>query len=181
LANIGLMFVKGPQVNVAAVEGGLAGELTASEMTASVASVESKLTTTQLGTTTISNPTTGQTLMRLRDEALATTRKMVAQDLADGIQTTPQMFGNYMDAIFKANVLQAQEQGLLSQTLRVTPPSMNQPGIFGIDVWDPAIRKGWDVTTATVREVAGHDARYIGSTQPDGTVLQEVDPLVYTR
>ena len=121
-----------------------------------------------------------QILMQLRDEAVETTRKVVADDQARGIATTPAQFGSLVDAIFKAGVKASQEEGILPQRLQITPSSLNQPGIYGIDVWDPQTGTGWDLTTATERQVIGHDARYLFQAMSDGTILQDVIPLVYS-
>jgi hypothetical protein len=124
----------------------------------------------------------GQRLLQLRDQALDLAKKVDEPD-SQGQQLGNRDFGNLIDAIFKSFVLRAQQDGLLPSGLRVTPR-----GRYGPDVYDPAIGKGWDLTTATDRQVAGHDIRYItggqpfrGRPLPDGTVINEVDPLVYTR
>jgi hypothetical protein len=133
--------------------------------------------------TAASTPDTSvdQALMQLRDEAIETTRRIVADDLARTITTSPAKFGSLADAVFKAGVRAAQDTGRLPQSLQLTPASMNQPGTFGIDVWDPLTGRGWDLTTATVRQIVGHDLRYLGTMMPDGTIIQDVNPLVYTR
>jgi hypothetical protein len=72
--------------------------------------------------------------------------------------------------------MQAQMGGILPPWLKVTGR-----GRYGVDVWDPRTGKSWDLTTARVREVAGHDVRYIGKAMPDGTVIIDLIVLVYTR
>lgn len=91
---------------------------------------------------------------------------------------TPQAFGSYNDAIFKALVNQAVKDGELPSTIRTSAASMSRPGSFGIDVWDTATGTGWDLTTA--RQVAAHEF-YLGMTMPDGTVILDVNPLIYFR
>lgn len=117
-------------------------------------------------------------LMGLRDQATILTRRL-------GI-TSAQRFGTVNDQVFKSLVRDAIDKGFLPSTLRVTP---GRPGVFGIDVWDAATGVGWDLTTATVRQVASHE-RYLGvmngvrtaaKAMPDGTVILDVRPLVYTR
>jgi RHS repeat-associated protein len=112
---------------------------------------------------------TDQVLIVLRDQATNLTRRL-------GIKG-PSRFGTVNDRVFKSLVKDAIDKGYLPSTLRVTP---GRPGVFGIDVWDSATGVGWDLTTATVRQVAGHE-RYLGMTMPDGTQILDVRPLVYTR
>ena len=115
-------------------------------------------------------------LMRHRTVALERAK-------AAGAQLDPKGFGNLIDDEFKALVRADIDAGLLPTRLRVA-------GRFqrGADVWDPQSRIGWDLTTATSRQVAGHDIRYLlGSpgkgpkTMHDGTQLTDVLPLVYSR
>ena len=58
---------------------------------------------------------------------------------------------------------------------------MNRPGSAGIDAWDTATGAGWDLTTARVEQVVGHDLRYLNRSTPDGTMITDVRPLVYSR
>ena len=126
-------------------------------------------------------PTTlSAVLFELRDEATGLTQRIAAQDAAEGVGTTPQKFGSINDAVFKALVNQAISDERLPSTFRTAPASMNNPGTFGIDVWDRAIGQGWDLTTATSRQVLNHE-RYVGQSMPDGTVILQVNPLVYSR
>ena len=80
-----------------------------------------------------------------------------------------------MDDAFKRMVLQVQKEGGLPASLRVSPN-----GVYGIDVWDSATGVGWDLTTATVRQTAQHDARYLFQVMPDGTTIIDVNPIVYS-
>jgi hypothetical protein len=114
-----------------------------------------------------------QILMSMRDEATRITRLINADS-----PMSPQMFGSYNDAIFKAIVNQAVEDGTLPSTIQTSGVSINRPGSFGIDVWDTATGRGWDLTTP--RQVAAHE-RYLGMTMPDATVITDVNPLVYFR
>jgi RHS repeat-associated protein len=115
------------------------------------------------------------TLMRMRDTAVQTARSQAF--LRGGVN--PRQFGNLADEAFKRQVVQAVRGGHLSKTIRVTAN-----GKFGPDVWDSATGVAWDLTTATVREVAGHDKRYIGAVMKAGgraVTITDVIPLVYTR
>ena len=114
-----------------------------------------------------------QKLLSLRDEATRITRSIDADS-----PMTPQMFGSYNDAIFKSLARDAVSTGELPSTIRLAPSSLNQPGTFGIDVWDIATGRGWDLTTAG--QVARHE-RYLGMTMPGGTVITDVNPLIYFR
>jgi hypothetical protein len=112
-------------------------------------------------------------LMALRDRSVNLTRKL-------GI-TRPQTFGAVADAIFKAEVRAGVAAGDLPAHIRTSPASLNVPGSSGVDVWSTRWEVGWDLTTARVKEVAGHDIRYIGRRAPDGTMINDVIPLVYRR
>jgi hypothetical protein len=118
-----------------------------------------------------------QVLMELRNEATTLTQKVSAS----GTQFVPTKFGSVNDAVFKSLVKQAVEDGRLPATIRTSPSSMNVPGSPGIDVWDTASGRGWDLMTARSEQVLGHEARYVGRTAPDGTLINEVIPLVYSR
>jgi hypothetical protein len=120
-----------------------------------------------------------QTLLELRDTATTLTRRIAVEEARSGRNLAPHTFGSVNDAVLKAHVLQAIEEGRLPATIHVSP-TFNQPGRGGIDVWDSATGIGWDLTTATSRQVAGHE-RYLGQTMPDGTVIGHVRPLVYSR
>jgi hypothetical protein len=102
---------------------------------------------------------------------------------AAGAQLDAKAFGNVIDDEFKALVRADIDAGRLPSRLQVA-------GRFqrGADVWDPQSRIGWDLTTATTRQVAGHDLRYLlgmggkgPKTMHDGTQLVDVLPLVYSR
>ncbi|MGB8951188.1 MAG: hypothetical protein WCC06_00780 [Candidatus Aminicenantales bacterium] len=142
---------------------------------------------------------TDQVLMGCRDEAHRIAQKLFQQDLARGSRTSPQEFGNIVDAIFKSLVQQARRDGLVPRTIRTAPPPLSISGTHlprggAVDVWDSATGVGWDVTKATGRNVAEHDVRYLlgrakrdgtivppRNTMPDGTRLRDVRPLVYPR
>jgi hypothetical protein len=124
-------------------------------------------------------------LMECRNEAYRITAKLAQQDLAEGTTIAPTRFGEIVDAIFKSLVQHARRNGLLPQTIRTAPPPLaisgsRLPRGGAIDAWDSATGIGWDVTTATVRSVAGHE-RYINRAMPDGTRIRDVRPLVYPR
>ena len=118
-----------------------------------------------------------QVLFRLRDQATEITRKVSAA----GPAFAPTKFGSVNDAVFKALVKQAVDDRLLPASIRTSLSSMNVPGSRGIDVWDTATGVGWDLTTARVEQVIGHDLRYLGNRTPDGTLITDVRPLVYAR
>jgi RHS repeat-associated protein len=121
----------------------------------------------------VARPNVDQVLMRLRDEATDLT--------ARSGRYSPTKFGSVNDAIFKTLVNKAVDDGILPATIRTSPASMNVPGSAGIDVWDLATGRGWDLTTARSAQVLGHDLRYLGQAAPDGTIITDVTPLVYTR
>jgi RHS repeat-associated protein len=123
-------------------------------------------------------PSTDEVLLQLRTQATDLTRRISA---SSSQPLTPQMFGSVNDAVFKAFVKQAIEDGILPPTIRTAPASMNRPGTAGIDVWDTATGVGWDLMTAKNRSVLSHDAKYLNRTAPDGTVIRDVRPLVYSR
>jgi hypothetical protein len=122
--------------------------------------------------------TTAISLRLLRHRTAALERAKAA-----GAQLDAKAFGNLIDDEFKALVRADIDAGHLPSRLRVA-------GRFqrGADVWDPQSRIGWDLTTATSRQVAGHDLRYLlgiggkgPKTMSDGTQLVDVLPLVYSR
>jgi RHS repeat-associated protein len=115
---------------------------------------------------------TSQILMALRNTAVVLAQRRA---VARRGSVSAAVFGTFVDRAFKRLVLNAIRRQSLPATLRVTPH-----GTFGVDVYDVALRIGWDVTTATVRQVAGHDTRYIGR-RIGGIVLGDVLPLVYRR
>jgi len=125
-----------------------------------------------------SSPSVDSVLLQLRDRATDLTRRVSA---SGATPLTPQAFGSVNDAVFKANVMRAVEDGILPSTIRTSPASMNVPGSAGIDVWDTATNVGWDLTTAKGREVLAHDLRYLNQLAPDGTQILDVRPLVYSR
>jgi RHS repeat-associated protein len=116
-----------------------------------------------------------QILLEARDVAL---RNVQMRPGAAGLR--PMDFGNLMDDEFKLLVQENINTGRLPNTLRLTPR-----GRFGVDVYDTATSIGYDLTTATVKEVAGHDARYIFTigqrAMPDGTIITDVRPITYMR
>jgi RHS repeat-associated protein len=120
---------------------------------------------------------TDQVLMELRDQATNLTRRVSNS----GAQFSPTKFGSVNDSIFKSLVKQAVQGGRLPATIRTSPSSMNVPGSRGIDVWDTATGRGWDLTTARSEQVLGHDLRYLGQAAPDGTIITDVTPMVYSR
>ena len=88
-------------------------------------------------------------------------------------------FGNYADAIFKAHVPQAIDDGVLPRTLHVTSRYK-----FGADVIDTTTGLARDLTTATGRQVVSHDTGYIGRTADTAVgpvFVTDVLPLVYWR
>jgi hypothetical protein len=118
-------------------------------------------------------------LMRARDYATTLTRRIAAMDAQAGWPLSPHRFGSINDAIFKAEVLQAVQDGRLPPTIEVAA-TFNQPGRGGIDVWDKATGTGWDLTTATVRQIRSHQ-RYLNRTMRDGTRINQVRILGYSR
>ena len=117
-------------------------------------------------------------LFRLRDGAVADawTRVMSSPELAE--RMTPTRFGNLVDEIFKDAVDGAIADSRLPASFRVTPTSNRGPA-YGIDVWDSATGQGYDVHPANTRQVIKHMNSYQNATMPDGTVITNVNPLVY--
>jgi RHS repeat-associated protein len=132
--------------------------------------------TVRAGINVVGQVDPSQLFLRFRDEAVDLTRRLAADLAARGFPMRATEFGTHVDAIFKAHVMHAIDEGVLPATFQVT-----RRGRYGVDVWDQATGLGWDITTAKVREVVGHDVRYIGETMPDGTTIVDVIPLVYTR
>ncbi|WP_179959358.1 SpvB/TcaC N-terminal domain-containing protein [Marinobacter changyiensis] len=145
-------------------------------------------TARQVGVSTTQNalsPT--QLLLRFRNEAVAHAERTIPVNPPPGVRQAYHFrFGNAADDHFKGLVDDAIESGQLPNTFRTTPR-----GRYGVDVYDTATGTGFDLTTATVEQVAGHDLRYIpqilggagyrGRPLADGTVIQDVIPLVYRR
>lgn len=121
------------------------------------------------------------TLMKLRDQAYAMAWERASLDpkmkavTPQGFETT---FGNQIDEIWKELVLKAIAEGRLPSTFRVTPTS-NRGAHAGIDVWDSATGQGYDLHTATSEQVLKHQKKYTGTTAKDGTVLEQVNPILY--
>ncbi|MGH2634698.1 MAG: RHS repeat-associated core domain-containing protein [Actinomycetota bacterium] len=118
-------------------------------------------------------------LFRFRNEAVDQARQVAANAARAGIRNSPRQFGNIADAVFKAHVLDAIDQGLLPETLVVTARFKRGP-----DVINTVTGEAWDLTTATVRQVAQHDISYIGAvieTRLGPVRIADVLPLVYTR
>ena len=135
-----------------------------------------------LATKSSASPT--QILLLLRDKAVKHAAANIPANLP--AKRVPTTFGNLADDQFKLLVTEAVRNGELPATIKPTPR-----WIYGVDVYDSATGTGWDLTTATVREVAGHDlrylpshvfgAKYVGKPMQDGTVLNDVVPLLYHR
>lgn len=124
-------------------------------------------------------------LMACCNEAYRVTTKLALQSTGEGSRVSPQRFGEIVDAVFKSLVQQARRDGVLPETIRTAPPPLAISGTHlprggAVDVWDSATGIGWDVTKATVRDVAKHE-RYINRAMPDGTRIRDVRPLVYPR
>jgi hypothetical protein len=120
----------------------------------------------------------------MRDEAVAAAQKLVSQEVraSGSLSRLEAKVGTAADAFLKARVKQAVADGLLPSTIRVSPtvtinpvPSARLPQV---DIWDSATGKAWDLTTASEAEILKHQ-RYVGMTMPDGTVITELQFLVY--
>jgi hypothetical protein len=94
-------------------------------------------------------------LFNFREAAVNYAQQQINPNLPQNRVATS--FGNLADAHFKDQVQQAINSGQLPNTLRVTERFQ-----FGVDVFDTATGIGYDLTTATVSQVYGHDLRYIG-------------------
>jgi len=128
-------------------------------------------------------PSVARVMLSIRDETLRIVERMEVQLARQGQQFTASARGEFADAVAKTLARDAIGRGVLPNTLRIAPPPSSITGvpIFkqpAIDFWLPN-GKGFDLMTATVRSVAGHDMRYIGRVMPDGTIIREVLPLVY--
>ena len=119
---------------------------------------------------------TSQRLLEIRDQALRNVRAVPGSDAM-----SPKRFGNTIDAAFKRLARAAQAAGDLSPTLHITGRLPNGRMEPGPDIYDVVTGEGWDLTTATDRQVAGHDNRYIGrafGTPASVTVIRDINPLV---
>jgi hypothetical protein len=124
------------------------------------------------------------TLMKMRDEAFRITEKLEAQLLKEGSKSLkPTERGEFIDAVLKALARNGIDEGILPKTLRISPaPAAITGERFSLnripDFW---MKDGtaFDLMTATVRSVASHDRRYIKQLMPDGTLIQDVLPLLY--
>jgi RHS repeat-associated protein len=114
-----------------------------------------------------------------RDLAVDQTRIVAANAARAGQNIVPREFGNIADAVFKTHVLEAIDRGVLPDSVVVIGR-----GSRGPDVIDTATGIAWDLTTATVQQVADHDTRYIGrmiDTERGRVLIRDVLTLVYTR
>lgn len=169
------------QMNIASLAGAASGlpegnfETAASGLAPRAAGVQSAVAATS--STARAAEDVDRVLMELRDEATSLTQRTSAS----GTPFTATKFGSVNDAVFKSLVKQAVQDGRLPPTIRTSPSSMNVPGSPGIDVWDTVTGRGWDLMTARSEQVLGHEGRYVGRAAPDGTLINEVIPLVYSR
>jgi RHS repeat-associated protein len=117
-------------------------------------------------------------LFRLRDAALneAIGRVQANPSLANSM--TPARFGNLVDEIFKDGVLDSISANRLPQSMRLTPTS-NKGVAYGIDVWDAATGEGYDLHPGNMRQVLKHMETYEDAVMPDGTQINNVNPLCY--
>jgi RHS repeat-associated protein len=117
-------------------------------------------------------------LFRLRDQAWDEAMQRVQSNPQLAETMTPARFGNLVDEIFKNKVMDSISAKRLPDTFRVTATS-NKGVAYGIDVYDTATGEGYDVHPANERQVLKHMDKYEGETMPDGTVINNVNPLVY--
>jgi hypothetical protein len=147
--------------------------------------------------------TEASALFQAREAAAETARKIVQQELSEGLPglNTPSQiqarFGTWLDVLAKANIRQAQAEGRLSNTLVTSPtvsisrgylasrldPSKNW--IKAPDVWDTATGRAWDFMARNEAAFYQHGASYLGTTafgrrDPTGTLITEIFPLFHS-
>jgi hypothetical protein len=85
-------------------------------------------------------------------------------------------FGNILNERVRQRVQTAITEGTLTLQLRWTPQ-----GQKGIDFWLQGTGTGYDLFPAQGTYLIEHEASYVGRAAPDGTVIQELLPLLYSR
>jgi hypothetical protein len=123
------------------------------------------------------NPTTvASELFRLRDVAYEEAWRRATEN--PDIARNEMQFGNLIDEIWKEMVQQAILEGRLPSSFRVTPTS-RRGAAYGVDVYDTATGEGYDLHPANEKQVLKHMNTYEGEPMPEGTVIKQVNPIVY--
>jgi hypothetical protein len=133
--------------------------------------------------------TEGAVLFAARDEAVTLTNKIITQELEQNsitLSRVPTRYGTVVDAITKTNVRQAVAEGQLPSTFRTSPTvglnrGWERSSYRAPDIWDTATGQSWDVMTPNSNYFYQHESKYLGVTLPDGTLIQEINPLFYFR
>jgi len=142
--------------------------------------------------TTTAVTTEAAALMKARDDAVATARNIVQQELDEGRTTlswAAARFGTWLDVLAKNNVRQAVEEGRLPATFVTSPTVAINRGyqrawIKAPDVWDTATGRAWDFMPASEASFFAHERSYVGQTasgrlDPIGTIINEILPLFH--
>ena len=124
-------------------------------------------------------------LVKFRDEELVAMRNLYPEFLGPG-RLDPALelggankgtwFGNILNERVRQRVIAAIKEGTLTPQLQFT-----RQGQQGIDFWLQGTPTGYDLFPAQGRYLIQHEASYVGKPAPDGTVIQEVLPLLYSR
>jgi RHS repeat-associated protein len=123
-------------------------------------------------------------LSKFRDEELASMRSLypellgpggVDPALALGGANKGTWFGNILNERVRQRAATAISEGTLSPQLQWT-----RQGQQGIDFWLPQ-GTGYDLFPARGNYLIQHEASYVGQAAPDGTIIQELFPLLYHR
>lgn len=136
--------------------------------------------------------TEASALFRARDQAAETARRIVEQEIAEGITPIARAqarFGTWLDALAKTNIRQAVEEGQVPKTFATSPTVAISRGymrswIKAPDVWDTATGRAWDFMPANSASFFAHETKYLGLTvhgalDPGGTTITEILPLFH--
>jgi RHS repeat-associated protein len=153
-------------------------------MVASAAAVEATTGTASVKMAQTPSEVFGD-LVKFRDEELVAMRNLYPEFLGPG-RLDPALelggankgtwFGNILNERVRQRVIAAIKEGTLTPQLQFT-----RQGQQGIDFWLQGTPTGYDLFPAQGRYLIQHEASYVGKPAPDGTVIQEVLPLLYSR
>jgi RHS repeat-associated protein len=129
------------------------------------------------------------TLFEARDQAVQTTNKLILQVIASGslpAERVPTEYGKWLDAIGKANVRQAIQEGRLPSAYTTSPTvglsrGFPRAAYEAPDIWDRATGVSWDFHTPNSGYFYLHETKYLGQTLYEGTTITKVNPLFYFR
>ena len=171
---------------------GLEGALPAaeSELATLAGELESSLPSAGAG---VGPSTEAPALFQARDQAAATARQIVQQELNSGWISPGRVqarFGTWLDALAKSNVRQAVAEGQLPSTFVTSPTVSLSRGYLGAwikapDVWDTATGRAWDFMASNEAAFYAHEASYVGETafgpgDPGGTTITEIFPIFHS-